>query len=232
MLVASGPRSAAKAIRGPSGDHAGVRTSKSPLVSCRGAAPARNEQQPEVGATDSMAGIVVAEIEARDAARERRAALALLADDEPMVAGLGDERDARRRRPPVHRSDAMLQRGQLPQLAAVERQDPGLRDLVVMTSQGPDEGHVPPVRGDRRGAVPHPAPGELPRPSAAVRAHPQVRLVVLATHAPQDVDDARSVGQEAERLEGDLGSDQSPRDCIGHGFRVCTDFRGQTHGGR
>ena len=42
LIVESGPRSAAKAIRRPSGDHAGWRTSKSPLVSCRGVAPARN----------------------------------------------------------------------------------------------------------------------------------------------------------------------------------------------
>jgi hypothetical protein len=41
LMVASVPRSAAKAIRVPSGDHAGLRTSKSPLVSWRGFAPAR-----------------------------------------------------------------------------------------------------------------------------------------------------------------------------------------------
>ena len=198
--------------------------------------------QPQVRAAHDVPGLVVAEIEPRDATRDRRAPLPFLADDEAVVAGLGLEREARAVRRPVDRSDAVLQRGQLPRLATVERQDPGLGDRVVFADRGPDEGHVPPVRGDRRRAVPHPSAGELPRPSAAIRAHPYVRLVVLATHAPQDVDDARPVGQEAKCLEGDLGSDQRRWDCIGHRFRVCTDsgtkrasltrFRGMCHSPR
>ncbi len=42
LMFASGPRSASKAMRRPSGDHAGFKASKSPCVSCRGAAPGRN----------------------------------------------------------------------------------------------------------------------------------------------------------------------------------------------
>ena len=179
--------------------------------------------QPQVRAAHDVAGLVVAEVEPRDPARDRRSALALLADDEAMVARLGLEREARAVGRPVDGSDAVLQRGQLPRLAPVERQNPGLRDGVIVADRGPEEGNVPPIGRDRRPDVAHPAPGELPRPAAAKRAHPQVRLVVLATHPPQDVDDARSIGQEAEGLEGDLGADERPRDCIGHGVRVCTD---------
>ena len=226
-------------MRRPSGDQAGLVTSKSPLVSWRGVAPARTGMSHRCDRRTTCP-----DSSSRKSSRVMRRAigdlpLALLADDEAVVAGLRDQRHARTVRRPVDAADAVLERRELPRLAAVERQHPRLRDGIVGADRRAHEGQVAPVRRDRRRAVAHPPSRELARPPAAHR--PQ----------PDDATRSRRGGPDAgrRRRPSHRGGAGRPRERPGHEralwrlhrscARVCTDsgacrgsltrFRGMCH---
>src|SRR5690606_30154247 len=117
--------------------------------------------QPEVCAAPDVAALVVAEVEAGDPAGDRRPPLALLADDEAWIPGRRDERQTVPVRAPVDACHPVLEGRELPRLAAVEREDPGLRHGVRVSDRGPDEGQAVPIRRNRRSAVPDGAARQL-----------------------------------------------------------------------
>ena len=147
-------------------------------------------------AADDVPGLVVAEVETRDPAGERGSSLLLLADDEALVPGLCDEEQPVAARAPAHRPDAMLERRELERLAAGEWEEPDLGNRVVIADRRPQVGDALPVGRDRRRPIPDPATGELLRAPSTPRPRPQVRDVVVAAGASQDVDDRRPVGVE------------------------------------
>ena len=231
-MFASGPRSAANAIRRPSGDHAGCDDVEVAAASAGAAsAPRAERHQPQVRAADDVAGLVVAEVEAGDPARERRSALPLLptmkrwspacaTSARPIAVGLQWTLD-----------DAVLQR----RSAATARRRRAAAPTPAATASSsptgvPHERDVPAVGRDGRRAVANAAAGELARPAAAKRPQPQVRLVVVAPHPAQGVDDApirrgrrrndSSATWARTRARGVAGQ---PRRIGG----VCTDIRGR-----
>ena len=177
--------------------------------------------QPQVRAPHDVAALVVAEVEPGEAARHRRPSLSLLADQEAMVARLGDERQALAVGAPVDARDAVLEIREPPRLAAVERKDPRLPDRVVDARRRAHEGNPAAVRRHGWRSISHPSAGQLSRATSAKGARPQVRLVAHARNPAQRVDDGIAIGSQPERFEGDLGAHQGPRSGIDHDAGVC-----------
>ena len=161
---------------------------------------------PQVRAANHVAGLVVTEVRPGHAASRRRPVLALVADDEAVIAPLRHERQHAPVRAPVGAAHAAFERGELPGLTAVERQDPHLADRVALAGRGPNEGDTSSVGRELRRDVADPPSRQLACPPTAIGPHVQVRQVVVAVRPAQHVHDRRAVGGEPVRLEGDLGA--------------------------
>ena len=149
-MFVSGPRSAENAMRLPSGNHAGsndIEVAARELARRRAAAEGK---QPEVRSAHDVAGLVVSEVQPRDAARGRRMALPLLPDDEAVVARLRQHGQPVAGGTPVGTAHAVLELRQLPGLPALEGQHPRLSDGIVHSDRRPDEGDRTTVRRDGR----------------------------------------------------------------------------------
>ena len=164
--------------------------------------------EPEVRAPHHVARFIIPEVKAGEPPGGRGSPLPLRPDDEALISGLRDEGQSLPVRAPVHARHAVLERRELPWLSAVEREDPRLRDRGILPDRGAHECQAAAIWRDRRRAVPDVPAGELARSTAAIRAGPQVRDVVVAGDASGRVDDRLGVGGEAEGLERNLRSDE------------------------
>src|SRR5688500_14755435 len=95
-----------------------------------------------------MSGLVVAEVGASDATGGWRSPLAVRTDRKALVTRLRHEREPLAIRAPLQPGHAVLELGELPRLAAVEGQDPGLGDRIVVPDRGPQERETTTVRCD------------------------------------------------------------------------------------
>ena len=212
-MFVSGPRSAAKAMRRPSGAQAVARTSKSPRVSWRAVAPVRNGRTHRCVRRSTWP-----ESSSRKSRRISRRATGVrpFRSCPTMNRGSAEGATIASRSPDGlqgHAQNAVFEIGQPPRLAAVERQRPRLGDRIRFADRGAHERQPAPIGRHRRRGVTNATTRELTGPTAAGRSRPQVRLVLAATDAAQGVDRRGSVGSQAERLERDLGVDERFRGC-------------------